>query len=63
MLKKNNFFIHEKIQPKKIYYGFFTRLGGISKKNLKLLNLTDCYGFAGISYFLNKKKAPKKGPF
>ena len=26
-------------------------LGGISKKNLKLLNLVDCYGFAGISYF------------
>ena len=26
-------------------------LGGVSKKNLKLLNLTNCYGFAGISYF------------
>ena len=38
-------------------------LGGVSKKNLKFLKLTDCYGFAGISYFLNKKKAPKKGPF
>ena len=38
-------------------------LGGVSQKNLKFLNLTDCYGFAGISYFLNKKKAPKKGPF
>jgi thiamine-phosphate pyrophosphorylase len=36
-------------------------LGGISQKNYKLLKLTNCYGFAGISYF--KKKAPKKGPF
>ena len=26
-------------------------LGGISQKNRKLLNLTNCYGFAGISYF------------
>ena len=35
-------------------------LGGISNKNLKLLNLTDCVGFAGISFF-QKKTAPKKG--
>tara|TARA_B110000027_G_scaffold26277_1_gene28836 strand:- start:190 stop:717 length:528 start_codon:yes stop_codon:yes gene_type:complete len=26
-------------------------LGGISRKNLKLLNLINCSGFAGISYF------------
>jgi len=26
-------------------------LGGISKKNIKLLNLTFCFGFAGISIF------------
>ena len=26
-------------------------LGGITKKNIKLLNLSNCYGFAGISYF------------
>ena len=26
-------------------------LGGISKKNIKLLNLTKSKGFAGISYF------------
>ena len=26
-------------------------LGGINKKNLKLLKLTNCLGFAGISYF------------
>ena len=36
-------------------------LGGISKKNLKLLNLTNCIGFAGISFF-QKKTAPEKGP-
>ena len=38
-------------------------LGGMSKKNLKKLNLVNCFEFAGISYFKNKKKAPKKGPF
>ena len=37
-------------------------LGGISKKNLKQLKLTDAYGFAGIS-FLNKKRPLKRGPF
>ena len=26
-------------------------LGGVSDKNLKLLNLTNCFGFAGISIF------------
>ena len=26
-------------------------LGGVSLKNLKKLNLTNCFGFAGISYF------------
>jgi thiamine-phosphate pyrophosphorylase len=26
-------------------------LGGISNKNIKLLNLTNSFGFAGISYF------------
>ena len=26
-------------------------LGGISQKNLKQLNLTNCFGFAGISFF------------
>ena len=35
-------------------------LGGISKKNLKLLNLTNCIGFAGISFF-QKKTAPQRG--
>ena len=37
-------------------------LGGISTNNLKKLNLTNCTGFAGISFF-EQKKAPKKGPF
>ena len=31
-------------------------LGGISKFNLKRLNILSCYGFCGISYF--KKKGP-----
>ena len=26
-------------------------LGGISKSNLKQLNLVNCFGFAGISFF------------
>ena len=30
-------------------------LGGISKKNLKQLNLICCFGFAGISFFEQKK--------
>jgi len=30
-------------------------LGGISNKNLKLIKLTNCFGFAGISIFEQKK--------
>ena len=30
-------------------------LGGISKKNIKIINLTKSIGFAGISYFREKK--------
>ena len=33
-------------------------LGGISKSNLNLLNLTKSTGIGGISYFENKKKGP-----
>ena len=33
-------------------------LGGITKKNQKLIKLTRAVGFAGISYFRDKKKAP-----
>ena len=29
-------------------------LGGINKKNIKKLKLTNTYGFSGISYFLKK---------
>ena len=29
-------------------------LGGISKSNIKMLSLTNCVGFAGISYFKEK---------
>ena len=35
-------------------------LGGISKKNIKQLSLINCFGFAGISFF-EQKKGPKKG--
>mgnify|MGYP001350844930 CR=1 FL=1 len=37
-------------------------LGGISKNNIKKINLLNCAGIAGISFF-ETKKAPKKGPF
>ena len=33
----------------------FIALGGISNNNLKKLNLTNCSGFAGISFFEQKK--------
>ena len=33
-------------------------LGGISKSNEKLINLTKSTGIAGISFFENKKKGP-----
>mgnify|MGYP001459441721 CR=1 FL=1 len=42
----NKFKIISKMSPKKII-----ALGGISKKNIKLINILNCYGFAGISYF------------
>ena len=35
-------------------------LGGISNNNIKKLNLTNCSGFAGISFF-EEKKASKEG--
>lgn len=40
----------------------FVALGGISELNLKKLNLLKCSGFAGISYF-EQKKGPIEGPF
>ena len=38
-------------------------LGGISNSNLKRLKLINCSGFAGISFFEQKKRPQKKGPF
>ena len=35
-------------------------LGGVNKKNIKRIKLTNVTGFAGISFF--KKKDPMKGP-
>ena len=42
----NRFKLISKLTSKRII-----ALGGISKKNIKKLNLTNCLGFAGISYF------------
>tara|TARA_Y100000590_G_scaffold468624_1_gene652192 strand:- start:944 stop:1498 length:555 start_codon:yes stop_codon:yes gene_type:complete len=52
----NKFKIISKFSKKKII-----ALGGISKSNIKLLKLTNCYGFAGISFL--KKRPLKRGPF
>ena len=54
----NKFRLTSNLSNKKII-----ALGGISEKNINLINLTKSIGFAGISYFKNKKKAPEKGPF
>jgi len=42
----NKFKLISKISKKKV-----VALGGITNKNLKLLKLTNCSGFAGISFF------------
>jgi thiamine-phosphate pyrophosphorylase len=42
----NRFKLLSKLTNKKI-----VALGGVSNSNLKKLKLTDCYGFAGISFF------------
>ena len=52
----NKFQLLSKLTNKKVI-----ALGGITKKNLKKLNLLNCDGYAGISFF-QKKTAPKKGP-
>ena len=46
----NKFKIIEKYSKSKI-----VALGGISQKNIKLLNLTEASGFAGISFFQKKR--------
>ena len=64
IFKKNKNFLG--IQKFKLFASLTKKkiiaLGGISKKNLGKLNLVNCDGFAGISFF-KQKKAPKKGPF
>tara|TARA_Y100000389_G_scaffold181089_1_gene196415 strand:+ start:237 stop:794 length:558 start_codon:yes stop_codon:yes gene_type:complete len=52
----NKFKLISKLTKKKII-----ALGGISKSNLKKINLLNCFGFAAISYFEQKKRGPK-GP-
>ena len=46
----NKFKLISRLTDKKII-----ALGGLNKTNLKYLNLTDCLGFAGISFFEQKK--------
>ena len=46
----NKFNLLSKLTNKRII-----ALGGIDNKNLKKINLLNCYGFAGISYFEQKK--------
>jgi thiamine-phosphate pyrophosphorylase len=41
----------------------FIALGGLSNNNLKKLNLISCRGFAGISFFEQKKGPFNRGPF
>ena len=38
-------------------------LGGFSSSNVKKFKLLDCYGLSGISYFEQKKRPHKLGPF
>ena len=46
----NKFNYLSKLSKKKI-----VALGGINEKNINKLNLLNCEGFAGISFFQNKK--------
>ena len=46
----NKFKLISKLTEKKVI-----ALGGLDKTNLKYLNLTNCLGFAGISFFEQKK--------
>jgi|TARA_B100001758_G_C18361184_1_gene585832 thiamine-phosphate pyrophosphorylase len=45
-LGSNKFKIISKMTTKKVI-----ALGGINKKNINLINILNCYGFSGISYF------------
>ena len=53
----NRFRSLSKLTKKKV-----VALGGISKNNIKKLNLLNQTDFAGINYF-EQKKGPYKGPF
>ena len=58
---KNYLGLHKFINLKKLTNKKVIALGGVSRKNIKILFLTNCFGFAGISYFdlnTDKKKAP-----
>ncbi len=51
----NKFKLLTKLTKKKI-----VALGGINKRNLKQLNLTNIYGYSGINLFSAKKNGPQK---
>ena len=48
---KNYLGLYKFINLKKITNKNIIALGGINIKNVKLISLTNCFGFAGISYF------------
>ena len=63
IFKKNNNYLglHRYIVLEKLCNTETVALGGVSRRNIKILTLTNCNGFAGISYFKEikyKKKAP-----
>ena len=53
IFKKNKNYLgfHRFINLEKLTKTNIIALGGINRKNLKILSLTNCVGFAGISYF------------
>ena len=51
----NKYNLVTKLTDKKII-----ALGGVTKKNIKLIRLTKSRGFAGISFFKSIKKGPSK---
>ena len=60
IFKKNNNFlgINKYNLLSKLTNKSIIALGGVSKENMKLIKLTKSRGFAGISFFKNKKKGP-----
>ncbi len=57
---KNYLGLYKFINLKKLTNKNVIALGGINRKNVNKIYLTNCFGFAGISFFrlINKKKAP-----